>query len=184
MLLGRIARHSLAAARLARVTALAALVAACSGSGSEPTDSLLRDAGTRLEPVGDASFRAAVDAVRLHNGIERAERRVFRSQAEWASFWARATATSSPAVPAPQVDFTRHMVVVVALGARSTGGYWVEVDGAYVGERLLTVEAIASSPGEACITTQAFTQPLDAALIPRSDLPVEFDVRDFVRDCR
>ena len=163
------------------VAALA--VTGCAGDSSEPTRSLL-DQGRRLELATDDSFRARIDEIRSSSAVDEPMRVVFRDRASWEAFWAYATRTRQPVAPAPAVDFARHMVAVVALGARPTGGHWVEVEGAYEAAEGLRLDALASSPGEHCVTTQALTHPLDAVLVPRRDEPVTFRVMQVVRDCR
>lgn len=160
----------------------AALLAACSGDAPDPTRSTELDGARRLELVSDSLFDTRIAAIRTWSAIARAERHVIRDDAAWQAFWRRAV--RGTALPAPVVDFSRHAVVVVAMGERPTGGYWVDIERVVVGERALRVEALASSPGRECVVTMAFTAPLDAVLVERTRLPASFDVRDVVRDCR
>lgn len=172
------------AARRAIRVAIAALVlvAAACGDSREPTDAPAAE--RRLDLASDAAFRARIDEVRLSNAIDAPARALFEDRESWETFWARATARMQPASAAPAVDFTRHMVAVVALGARPSGGHRVDVDGVFETADGLRIEAIASSPGERCVTTGAFTQPLDAVLVERGTGRVTFRVLDIVRDCR
>lgn len=170
------------AIRLALVAAVIA-VAACAGD-SEPPSPSLQDSGSRVELATDAELRSRIDEIRLYNAVDEPMRAVFRDQAAWEAFWSRASGARQPAAPAPAVDFSRHMVVVVALGTRPSGGYWVEVEGVYQSAEGLRVEALASAPGEYCGTTQAVTHPLDAVLVARGAGQVTFRVSQVVRDCR
>ena len=162
--------------------AAALLLSACSSDASDPTRSTELGSEQRLEVVSDSAFDARVAAIRSHSAISRAERHVIRDEAAWRTFWRRAVWGGT--APLPEVDFSRHAVVVVAMGARPTGGYWVDIERVLVGARALRVEALASSPGRECIVTMATTAPLDAVLVERTGLPATFDVRDVVRDCR
>lgn len=59
-------------------------------------------------------------------------------------------------------------VVVVALGAQPTGGYWVHINGAQrVGPKLY-VQAIASRPAAEDVVTQAITYPVAVAVIEKT----------------
>jgi len=85
----------------------------------------------------------------------------------------------------PVVDFSREMLVVVALGSHSSGGYGILIDGASEaasGNVSIAVRSI--SPGAGCGVTAAFTQPVDIARMPRRDGAVSFAERSEVTDCR
>ena len=47
--------------------------------------------------------------------------------------------------------------------------------------RLVAVRTIA--PGKGCVLTQALTQPVDIARVPRHEGQVDFEDRPEVRDC-
>ena len=66
------------------------------------------------------------------------------------------------------------MVVIAAMGARPTSGYWTIIDGACEVDG--KVEVFVSNVEDATCTgtLQILTHPADAVRIPRSDLPVVF----------
>lgn len=67
-----------------------------------------------------------------------------------------------------KVDWGSSDVVVVALGAQPTGGYWVHITGAQrVGPKLY-VQAIASRPAAEDVVTQAITYPVATAVIEKT----------------
>ena len=74
--------------------------------------------------------------------------------------------------------------MVVALGARSTGGYGILVDGANETENAGTAVTIRSISPKNCIVTLAFTQPVDIARLPRRDGSVSFIERSEVHVCQ
>jgi hypothetical protein len=76
------------------------------------------------------------------------------------------------------------MVVVVALGSRSTGGYSILIDGANEGENAGLVITVRSISPENCVVTAAFTQPVDVARLPRRDGSVVFLERSEVHTCQ
>jgi protease stability complex PrcB-like protein len=78
-------------------------------------------------------------------------------------------------IPAPpQIDFSREMIAFVALGERATGGFTILVDSAATTSSGVVIWVGTVSPGSRCGTTQAFTQPVDIARLPRIDAAVHF----------
>jgi hypothetical protein len=66
------------------------------------------------------------------------------------------------------------MVAVVALGQRPTGGFAILIDSAETIAGGVTVLVRAIAPGPTCGVTQALTQPVDIARLPRTDTVVTF----------
>lgn len=126
----------------------------------------------------------AEQGLTTYSGVREPLERVIRDHATWRDMWAAIWGSMVPERPLPEVDFTRDMVVVVALGERRTGGYNVLVSSAWETEGRVTVEARTRMPGTACFVTQAFTYPLDAVRVPRRDGPVTFTNRVETYDCR
>ena len=110
----------------------------------------------------------------FYSGLGQPERLVIRDDATWHSVWASIWSGTTPTPTTPNVDFTKEMVILAALGSRSTGGYGIVVDSAMMTSTGLGVWIGTSSPGRQCITTQAFTSPVDIARIQRIDAPVDF----------
>jgi len=117
--------------------------------------------------------------------IAEAEVRVLRDQAAWAATW-RALQPEPAARPVPPaVDFAREMVVVVAIGERSSGGHAVRVDGvsdAPDGGGFV-LHVTRTTPGEGCMTTMAITAPVDVVRMPRMEGPVRLEARDVAVAC-
>ena len=66
------------------------------------------------------------------------------------------------------------MVVVAAMGARPTSGYWIIIDGACEVDG--QVEVFVSNVEDVRCTgqLQVVTSPADAVRLPRTDLPIVF----------
>jgi hypothetical protein len=76
------------------------------------------------------------------------------------------------------------MMVVVALGSRSTGGYSILLAGASeAANDGVAVIVDSGSPGSNCIVTEAFSQPVDIARLPLRDGAVSFVERSHVSNC-
>jgi len=145
--------------------ATAVLVVACSGSLDEPP------AGMRITVM---RLRSDPYSFASSSQIGQPERLVIRDDAAWQAAWASIWRPFAPIAVPPNVDFTREMVMFVALGGRSTGGYGILVDSAMATADGVTVWVGTSSPGPRCFTTQAFTAPVDIARMPRIDASVRF----------
>lgn len=85
--------------------------------------------------------------------------------------------------PPPAVDFTRETVILVALGAHRSGGYAVHVDAVTRSGDDAVVRYTATSPGPACMSTQALTAPADVVRAPRIAGQVRFERHDAVMAC-
>jgi hypothetical protein len=154
---------------------VSAVAVACGGVSMAP------DPPGGSVPV--ARLRAEAPAFTFYSGITTRERLIVRDATMWKQVWDRISGSMTPAPDPPQVDFAREMLIVAALGERPTGGYGIVVDSVETGPDgfLVTVRTIA--PGKGCVLTQALTQPVDIARVPRHEGPVDFEDRAEVRDC-
>ena len=102
---------------------------------------------------------------------------VIKDFEEFAALWNRIAAKNPPGdwkAPPPQIDFSKEMVIISALGSRPTSGYWTIIDGACEVDNQLEV-FITNVEDTSCVgQVQIRTYPADAVRIPRSDLPVVF----------
>ena len=130
---------------------------------------------TRLRPGYTFTF---------NSGYTAPARQVVRSEGEWRAVWAKLHQNVMPQPAVPAIDFGREMVLVAALGGRSSGGYSILVDSVYDAGSTLRAVVRKSSPGAGCIVTAALTQPVDVVRVPASARGVGFVDRDEVRDCR
>ncbi|HYW12183.1 MAG TPA: protease complex subunit PrcB family protein [Longimicrobium sp.] len=120
--------------------------------------------------------------VRFNGGLAERGEQVVRDPAAWSALWRRMTAGQSPS-SLPAVDFGSEMVLVAAMGQRSSGGYAATIDRVESTPSALMVHITHQSPGPRCGAIAAVTAPVDVARIPRSDRPVRWSVREVVRDC-
>src|SRR5688572_2509444 len=118
-----------------------------------------------------------------YSGLDQPERMVVRDEAAWREVWAAIWQGHSPEPPLPEVDFVQEMLVVVALGERPTGGFGIFADSAFTEGEELVIRVRTIAPGPRCYTTQALTQPVDVARVPRTDLAVRFRDQPEVHEC-
>ena len=134
--------------------------AAPSGGVAGPTPGT--DSGSSTAPGnGEAAASVEVDTVyrAAVSGLFEGRREVIRSAEAWSATWAQIASVIAPAPAPPDVDFAESQVVVVALGARPSGGYDIE------------------------LTSQALTQPVLVLAMTLSQGAVAITAERIVRDC-
>ena len=164
-----------------RLLATAAMVALLgSGCAVEIVSDFDGGPGTPL-PV--TRLRAEPYSFAYFSGMDDSTRLVVRDADQWQQAWNAIGRGSSPAEPLPPVNFAQEMVIVAALGSRSSGGFSIYVDSAYQHVDHVEVVVRKVSPGAGCLTIAAFTQPVDIARLPATTLPVRFRERGIVHSC-
>ena len=105
-------------------------------------------------------------------------RLVIKNRDEFSDFWKRLTSVVPPGgwVPElPEIDFSKEMIVVSAMGQKPSSGYLTIIDGACEVDGQIEV-FISNVDSALCggASLGILTYPADAVRIPRSDLPVVF----------
>ena len=134
-------------------------------------------------PLPLVRFSTDSTAFAEYSGVTAAQNLVVRDASAWNALWQRINAMSIPVPPLPAVDFTREMIVAAAMGTRNTGGYDILLTGATEDQAGVEIRVLEVSPGAACITTQALTQPVVLARAARRDGSVRFVVSRETRKC-
>ncbi len=98
--------------------------------------------------------------------------------------WKQIYSLRWPLPPLPKIDFSKEMVVVVALGGRPTGGYGIVVDGAYERDERLEISVSSHSPRKSCFLTQGITEPVDIVRLPKTERSVVFRETEVVHECK
>ena len=143
-------------------------------------------AGATQPSPTDGMAGASQQGTRIHSattsGFTGPEQLVVRDQAGWQGAWTRLhEGMVAPALPA--VDFAREMVIVLALGERSSGGHQVRFDGITASGSDATVRYTITEPGANCMTTQAMTAPVDIVRVPRATGTVRFEPKTVRTSC-
>lgn len=132
-------------------------------------------AGHKVEPVSFLPKSGAPVAYKTivsdsFSNIETAREVVIKDAAAWTVLWAE---HSKGRMAAPQVDFSRNMLVAVFLGSSPVcGSFDVVHVGSRDGKLLVEYEIRDLSPTALCLA--AITQPMRVVSVPRVDVPVEF----------
>jgi len=108
------------------------------------------------------------------SGIQEPTQEVVKDKAAWEKLWARHNSRRPGEAPLPEVDFAKEMVVFVAMGRRTTGGYNIHITQVEpLGDKLrISVQRI--SPAHGTLAIQVITAPFEIAAVPKSDLQPEF----------
>jgi hypothetical protein len=109
------------------------------------------------------------------SGVMDQLRLVVRDRDTWVQVWNRINSRpDSP--PLPEIDFTREMLVVAAMGWRPSSGYQIVIDTACLYEQYPRLEVVVRSidntrcPGLGVFTV--VTAPVDVVRLPRTERPV------------
>ena len=88
--------------------------------------------------------------------------------------------------PLPEIDFSREMLIVAAMGRRPSSAYGIIIDGAYAYERNYRLEVFVRSieNQKGCGALTIMTAPLDIVRLPRTDRTVLFRETEVVPECR
>lgn len=141
-------------------------------------------AGHKVEPVSflpksgtPVAFKTIVSD--SFSNIETPREVVIKDAAAWSVLWAEHSKTR---IAAPEVDFSRNMLVAVFQGSGNPGcgSFDVVHVGSKDGKLLVEYEIRDMSPVALCLA--AVTQPMRVVSVPKVDAPVEFRkiVSDYV----
>lgn len=123
----------------------------------------------------------------LASGPREAMQEVIEDEAAFRRFWGLLYPTRAyrgdvrqPAMP--NIDFSREVVVVVALGQRSSGGFAIETN-VTQGNGRVEVAVHHYAPGPYCIVTQLLTAPFVVLRMPKPSDPIVFLTRETIHAC-
>ena len=109
------------------------------------------------------------------SGIDDALNGVYRTRQEFEAFWTRHRSNTSPSTDAPEVDFTKQMVLAVFWGTQRSGGYALEITSVDPSsEDELVVNFLTQSPDPGDMVTMALTQPHHIISLASSNKNVKF----------
>lgn len=161
---------------LSRMSVVLFTTAACTAS---PSPAARADSAT---PVTDQQASFTRIRTQTTSGFDEPAELAIRDQGTLESAWARLF-NQVQGNPAPTVDFAHDMVILVALGGRSSGGFTVRVDAITRSGDGAVVRYTATRPGPDCMTTQSQTSPVEVVRAPRVAGTVRFERRDVVQPC-
>jgi hypothetical protein len=144
---------------------------------------------TKTDKIPEGASRVALrplpatGPMSLH-GLDEPGRLVIRDDASWGNVWSQLVDGTSPAPAVPAIDFARDVVIIAAMGARSSGGYAIGIDEVRSLAGNAWISVTEQSPGERCVVTEAFTFPIAIAVVPRFAGDAVFIEHASQHDCR
>lgn len=114
-------------------------------------------------------------------------RLVVRDRDAWHDVWKQLYQHhpgNGPYPEPPEIDFSREMVIVAAMGQRPTSGYEIIIESAYERDDWLEV-VVKSVVNVKCFGVYTVvTSPIDIVRLPKTELPVHFREIEVVPDCK
>jgi hypothetical protein len=153
--------------RLVRLVSLAALLPAI--AAARPSVA-----------VGAPAVQMPIETVdqQVYSGLVERRNYIIKDREAWQALWEAVYAFVMIRPPAPEIDFTRDMVIAVAVGEQPTGGYTVEIEQVVAVGDSLQVFINEGLPGRDLVVTDALTQPYHIVRLHRVDTAIpEFIVR-------
>jgi hypothetical protein len=121
--------------------------------------------------------------IRLHHseqsGIDTPTRLVVRDSASWAGVWASMEMSEAR----PAVDFSSQMVLIAAMGSRSSGGYEITIDSVKISRSEYLIFVRTREPADDCGVPAVLTQPIDVVQVPKLALSPRFVEATEIRHC-
>jgi hypothetical protein len=117
-------------------------------------------------------FEVVVDEAMC--GVDKPLRTVIRDEAAWVELWAEIHRAVDPVPERPEVDFSREMLVVVAMGTRRSGGFDISVRDITATDGGLEVTVQESAPPPGAMVGMSLTQPVEVVRVDSSDQEVIF----------
>jgi hypothetical protein len=102
-----------------------------------------------------------------HSGLDEALSEVVHDRGSWVELWDRIHRGVDPRPPLPSVDFSRHMLIVVATGTRRSGGFRIAVRSVAVHENSLEVKVLETCPASGAMVSLALTQPVEVVRLEK-----------------
>lgn len=102
--------------------------------------------------------------------VEEASQLWITDQAVFRELWTQMHSNQMPSPDLPDIDFDTHGVVAAFMGTRASGGYRISLEKAAKHNDTAYFVVKTTSPGPACLVTNALTYPFVMAVIDRSGI--------------
>lgn len=139
-----------------------------------PLVSMLQSRSTGNNQPGPRQIPMQTIDKGVSSGITRCYQTVIRNQREWQSLWRAHNRYQLSVRSAPEVDFSRNMLIAIFAGTKNTGGYVLTIGDVQFSRNQLLVHATLTSPPVDRMSTQALSQPYEIVQVPRFNGRVVF----------
>lgn len=154
-----------------------ALALACSAySGGVPPGSADPGDEPGRQVERNIPFQTVAQAS-VPGGVGGPVREVIESEGDWLTVWQELGAAGGP----PRVDFSRDMVILVAMETQSCVSK-ITVQSIKQGADSLLVDVLEQPPGPTCVCITS-ERPYHAVRLQRTDLPVHYEAQRSPSDC-
>jgi hypothetical protein len=124
-------------------------------------------------------FRTVVKGDGLSSSIPR-QSVTIRGERRWTKLWD----TLDESGDAPEIDFSRHMLIAVTQGRRPSGGHAIRIRRIVRAGGAWVVSVVETEPSRGCPSTGVITSPYHVVRVPRSARRISFERTVTERDCR
>ncbi|HTG18166.1 MAG TPA: protease complex subunit PrcB family protein [Blastocatellia bacterium] len=94
------------------------------------------------------------------SGIGYSLDRVIYNQDDWQAFWNEVNAGSSLLPPTPEIDFSKRMVIIAAMGLQPTPRHFIKITRIERVKTMVKVSIEETQPGKGCSPLGVVTHPI------------------------
>jgi PrcB C-terminal len=132
---------------------------------------LTAPAHAAVPPLPTVPFRTVAQDEGASSSISERKNLTIRSERRWHRIWDRLATGEA----APEIDFRRHMVIVVTQGRQPSSGHSIQVERIRRTGRGWRVEVTEVEPGPGCVTGGVITSPYHVVRVKRSGKRPRFE---------
>lgn len=132
---------------------------ACKTSEDSSTTAAIKTQNQTKLPENKAYEIIEIDNGNNSGFIEK-QQLVIKNKTDFKTYWKEAYSNYLKVPELPEIDFSKKMLILVALGERTSGGFDVKIASIFEGQKnSLLINVKETAPGDNCVTTEALTYP-------------------------
>ena len=120
----------------------------------------------------------------LNGDFSEKKNTIITNQNEYNAVWTAAFSRFSGQPKPAKIDFENHLILLVAMGEKNSGGYSIKIDSIVENEKTIVVTILETSPGKSCTTTSMMTYPYQMVELKSSTKEVVFKTIEKSFDCK
>ncbi len=136
------------------------------------------EAGSKSQSIAFSELNSGTNG-----GFNEKVNQVITDQNTYNEVWAAAFSKFANPQKPNRIDFEKNMVLLVAMGERTSGGYTIKIKSIDdIGENI-KVTIKEEKPGTSCMTTSVMTYPYQIVELPKQTKKIMFDTVEKVVEC-